>query len=271
MFKFKLDDVHCKVEFAHATQDIDVPGRLVGKGTVAGIMAKWLGISAGLPVIEATVQWSVSDDIAPAWDVAMAYLIEINGTPQVKMRVEVLPEDLSRPMEELMTIGFMLPAIPVVNAIPAVVAAPPGIVTYADLPQITSILRPKLVKNRPSAEPSAAAAEPVRAVERQQDTGPVTIEGRWKITVKGPTGPQVTELLIERAGGELTGTQSAQGVSSPITDVSMEGNRIRWVNHVTKPMKLKVDFSGVLEGTTMTGKCKAGFLGSYDFVGTKAY
>jgi hypothetical protein len=37
----------------------------------------------------------------------------------------------------------MITAMPVVNAIPAVVAAPAGIVTYADLPPVTSRLRPK--------------------------------------------------------------------------------------------------------------------------------
>ncbi len=35
-----------------------------------------------------------------------------------------------------MTLGHIMTAIPVINAIPAVVAAPPGIVTYNDLPLI---------------------------------------------------------------------------------------------------------------------------------------
>ncbi len=268
LFKFKLDDVRCEVEFAHATQDLDVPGRTVKKGTVAGIMAKWLGISAGLPVIEATVQWSVGDDITPAWEVAMAYLVEIDGTPQIKMRVEVLPEDLTLPIEELMTIGFMFPALPVVNAIPAVVAARPGIVTYADLPPMTSVLRPKALKKQPPT-PVIEAPAPLTP-QRESASGPVSVEGKWNVTVKGPTGPQVTELLIERLDGKLGGVQTGQGMSSPITDVTLEGNKIRWLNHVTKPMKLKVEFSGVIEGATMTGKCKAGFMGSYPFTATKA-
>jgi 2,4-diaminopentanoate dehydrogenase len=37
-------------------------------------------------------------------------------------------------MEEFMVLGHILTALPVVNAIPAVVAAPSGIVTYGDIP-----------------------------------------------------------------------------------------------------------------------------------------
>lgn len=268
LFKYKLDDVRCEVEFAHATQDLDVPGRLVKKGTVAGIMAKWLGIASGHPVIEATVQWCVGDEIEPAWEIAMAYRIEVNGTPQIKLRVEVLPEDLSLPIEELMTIGFMFPATPVVNAIHAVVGARPGIVTYADLPPMTSVLRPKALKA--SVTPLVEAPEPSVQWAPSSTDAATSIEGKWHVTVKGPTGPQATELLIQRVDGKLSGTQSGQGMTSPIVDLTLDGSKIRWVNHVTKPMKLKVEFTGDIQGSTMTGKCKAGFMGSYKFTAIKA-
>ena len=37
-------------------------------------------------------------------------------------------------MEELTVLGHILTALPVVNAIPAVVAAPPGIISYDGIP-----------------------------------------------------------------------------------------------------------------------------------------
>jgi hypothetical protein len=40
----------------------------------------------------------------------------------------------SMSLEEMLAIGSVITAMPVVNAIPAVIAARPGIVTYADLP-----------------------------------------------------------------------------------------------------------------------------------------
>jgi hypothetical protein len=63
--------------------------------------------------------------------------------------------------------------------------------------------------------------------------------------------------------------QTGQGMSSPIQELTLEGNTVRWINLVTKPMKLKVQFTGTIDGTSMTGKCKAGFMGSYPFTATK--
>jgi cytochrome P450 len=97
-----------------------------------------------------------------------------------------------------------------------------------------------------------------------------SLEGTWNLVVKGPTGPQPTVLVIERAADKLTGTQSGQGSSTAVTDVTVDGNKVSWVNHVTKPIKLKVTFAGEISGNTMGGKCKAGFMGSYSFTAVKA-
>ena len=130
-----VDDIRCEVGFAHASADCDVPGRNVRQGTVAGINAKWFGSIGGTDVIEVNVQWTVTPNLDPSWEVAMAYLMEIKGHPQVNMRVEVLPQDFeSMSLEEMLAIGSVITAMPIVNAIPAVVGARPGIVTYADLP-----------------------------------------------------------------------------------------------------------------------------------------
>ncbi|OLT12154.1 dihydrodipicolinate reductase [Actinomadura sp. CNU-125] len=134
-----LDDVRCEVGFAHATKDLDLPGREVKAGTVAGLDVRWIGAAGGADVVEAHVRWTVTPDLDPAWDVAMAYLIEVRGHPQVNLRVEVLPQDMtSMSLDEMLAIGSVITAMPVVNAIPAVVAARPGIVTYADLPTQSS-------------------------------------------------------------------------------------------------------------------------------------
>ena len=136
-----VDDIRCEVEFAHATTDLEVPGRDVRQGTVAGIDAKWFGSSGGTDVIEVNVRWTITPHLEPAWEIAMAYQIEVRGHPQVNIRAEVLPQDFtSLTLEEMLAIGSVITAMPVVNAIPAVVAARPGIVTYADLPAQASRL-----------------------------------------------------------------------------------------------------------------------------------
>ena len=135
----EVDDIRCEVEFAHATTDLAVPNRDVKAGTVAGIDAKWFGSRAGTDLIEVNVRWTVTPFLDPAWEIAMAYQIEVRGHPQVNVRAEVLPQDFeSMSLDEMLAIGSVITAMPIVNAIPAVVGARPGIVTYADLPAQTS-------------------------------------------------------------------------------------------------------------------------------------
>jgi hypothetical protein len=136
-----VDDIRCDVEFAHATTDLAVTNRDVKAGTVAGIDAKWVGSIGDTDVIEVNIRWTITPNLDPAWEVAMAYLIEVRGHPQVNLRAEVLPQDFeSLSLEEMLAIGSVITAMPIVNAIPAVVAARPGIVTYADLPTQSSRL-----------------------------------------------------------------------------------------------------------------------------------
>jgi hypothetical protein len=97
----------------------------------------------------------------------------------------------------------------------------------------------------------------------------MSIAGKWNITIKSPAGPQVTTLELQEADGKITGIQSGQGSSSDITDASYDGSKLFWVNHTNKPMKMKVEFTASVEGTQMTGKVKAGFMGSFPFTGVK--
>ena len=264
MHGIALDDIRCEVEFAYATEDLDVPGRDVKKGTVAGIHAKWLGIYQGFPVIDCSVQWTVAEEITPPWDIAMAYLVEVLATPQVKMKIDILPDDMSLPMEELMKIGFMFPAMPVVNAIPAVVAARPGIVTYADLKPVTSVFAPKALPKQ-----ELALVEEDEPLASSGSASESNLAGKWQITVKGPTGPQLTELTLTASGEGYSGVQSGDGMDSPVEGFTVDGANVSWINRVSKPMKLKVTFSGVVDGDSIVGKCKAGFMGKFSFTATR--
>lgn len=112
----------------------------------------------------------------------------------------------------------------------------------------------------------AVKAAPAAAEAPIED---VPFEGTWDLVVKGPTGPEKTVLVIERNGAALSGTQTGQGTTSPLTDVKVDGKKVSWVNHVTKPMKLKVAFSGEISGRKLSGKLKVGIIGSFSFTAEK--
>ena len=115
----------------------------------------------------------------------------------------------------------------------------------------------------------AAPPTPPPAALDGAPTEHTSLEGTWKLVVKGPTGPQPTLLVIARAGGTLSDSQTGQGSTTDVTDVRIDGRKVSWVNHVKSPTKLKVTFTGETTGSSMSGSCKPGFLGTYPFTAVK--
>lgn len=133
-----LQDKRCSAEFATATRDLDLPGRPIAAGTVAGIRVRWEGILGGRAVIENCQLWAMTRHLEPAWKVEHAYLVDIEGDPNIHTRMDILPEGDLAAMTgaDFHAIGMTITGLPSINAIPAVCAAAPGIRTYADLPVI---------------------------------------------------------------------------------------------------------------------------------------
>jgi hypothetical protein len=125
----QLDEVRYTPEFGLATKDLDLGYMRIPKGTVCGINGLWQGIVDDRPLLEMGLLWRLGDAMEPDWEVHEGHLIEVSGTPSITLRHEIHHDATSYNSET---------ANPAVNAIPAVVAARPGLVTLADLPLITA-------------------------------------------------------------------------------------------------------------------------------------
>jgi hypothetical protein len=133
----------CRVDFAVATRDLDLPGRPITAGTVAGLDVRWEALRDGEAVIELHQRWVMGRHLEPAWSVEHGWVVEVTGDPRLRIKVDVWPdtEDLgSLTSSDYHDIGMRLTALPIVNAIVPVCAAEPGIATYADLPVISATL-----------------------------------------------------------------------------------------------------------------------------------
>ena len=99
----------------------------------------------------------------------------------------------------------------------------------------------------------------------------MAVDGTWKLTVNTPMGAQESTLVLANSGGVPSGTQSA-GASEgrPIDDVAINGNEVSWKSSITKPMSLTLEFSGTVEGDSMSGKVKLGMFGTQTFSGVRA-
>ena len=131
-----FDEVVCEAEYAKATEDVDLGSWRIPAGGVAGVAASWHGKVGGRSIVELRVRWKKGRNLEPDWELDSGYLIEIDGRPTIRTKLEILPPPDFRATTfgEFMVLGMILTAMPAVNAIPNVVAAAPGIVTYTDIP-----------------------------------------------------------------------------------------------------------------------------------------
>jgi 2,4-diaminopentanoate dehydrogenase len=135
----ELTEIGFEVQFARATQDVDLGFMLVPQGTVSAIDACWYGMVGDHRLVECKVLWLIGQHHDPDWNsrVKHGYFVEVEGSPRVRSQFQILPpKGWSEP--DFMGLGMIMTAMPAVNAIPAVVAAAPGIATYRDLPLITA-------------------------------------------------------------------------------------------------------------------------------------
>jgi len=98
----------------------------------------------------------------------------------------------------------------------------------------------------------------------------MAVDGAWKLTVNTPMGTQESTLVISSSGATLTGTQSAGSESRPIDEGTVNGNDVRWKASISRPMPMTLEFSGTVDGDTMSGSVRLGMFGSQQFSGVRA-
>lgn len=135
----ELDEITCVPEYAETTEDLVMASWTIPAGHVAGVAASWRGILNGETVIDINVRWKKGQTLKPDWTIeGDGWKITIDGRPTVNMQVGFLPPpdmiESAKTIDDFFVLGHIMTALPPIHAIPAVVAAEPGIATYADLP-----------------------------------------------------------------------------------------------------------------------------------------
>jgi hypothetical protein len=133
----ELDEIVCEAEYAKATADVVMESWTIPANHVAGVAASWQGRVGGRTVVELNVRWRKGQTLDPDWAIREGHVIRIDGRPTVTASLEYLPpaDFEATTFAEFMVLGMIMTAMPAINAIPHVINAAPGIVTYNDLPQ----------------------------------------------------------------------------------------------------------------------------------------
>ncbi|MFI0409632.1 hypothetical protein [Actinomadura sp. 3N508] len=131
-----LDDFEETYELCPAPESFDTPAGRIGKGTTAGLRFQVSGLHRGRPVITVEHVARLREDLAPHWPAPPfgepgGYRVEIAGEPP--WRLDVAGPGAADPSVP----GTLATALRLVNALPAVAEARPGLHTPLTLPPLT--------------------------------------------------------------------------------------------------------------------------------------
>ena len=128
----ELDDINEIYERRATEKDIVTTMGTIKKGTAGALRFEVRGIVAGKPAIVVEHVTRMSDEIAPDWPQGKGYRVIIEGEPRMKISMDM--EDCHG---DHAVGGVIQTATRMINAIPAVVAHEPGLMSALDLPLIT--------------------------------------------------------------------------------------------------------------------------------------
>ncbi len=130
-----LDEIRQVVERREAVRDYDTPMGPIAQGTMAGLRFEVQGIVDGHPALVVEHVTRMHDEVAPEWpqpEGEGGYRVIVEGVPRMSVSLEMADEHGDHAVG-----GVVLTATRLVNAIPAVCAAEPGLLSALDLPAIS--------------------------------------------------------------------------------------------------------------------------------------
>lgn len=132
----EVDQIRDSVEQEPAPEDLDVAAGHIAKGTVAALRFQIEGMVRGKPVIVVEHVTRLRADLRPDWAQPAhpggSYRVEITGEPSYFADIVPTSANGGAPYA-----AILAAAARIVNSIPDVIAAAPGIRTTLDLPLLT--------------------------------------------------------------------------------------------------------------------------------------
>lgn len=129
----ELDRITANHERRPATKPIRIGGHVVETGTTAAMRFEVIGVVGDRPALVVEHVTRLDDELAPEWPNGNgSYRVIVRGRPAMRCEFEFWDENGDHAVG-----GVLLTATRIVNAIPAVCAAPPGQLSALDLPLVT--------------------------------------------------------------------------------------------------------------------------------------
>ncbi|SPM34577.1 dihydrodipicolinate reductase, partial [Mycobacterium rhizamassiliense] len=135
-----IDEVAVSVDAVAAQADHQIFDRVLHAGTTAGQRWNWSGRRDGQTLIEIETLWTVGGEYPGHWPKPKdGWTLTIDGDPSMRTHFFALASfTRAASMEEHVRSASVATGMQILNAVPAVCAAPCGFATTADLPLIRS-------------------------------------------------------------------------------------------------------------------------------------
>ncbi|NSC19755.1 hypothetical protein FM076_00325 [Streptomyces albus subsp. chlorinus] len=95
------------------------------------------------------------------------------------------------------------------------------------------------------------------------------VEGTWNLSISTPIGKIKAVVELREQDGVLTGVAHGAGEEVPLSNLTLDGDRLTWKQAITKPMRLDLAFDVTVDGDTLQGTSKAGRLPSSKVTGER--
>jgi len=129
----QLDEIRQDFERRPATRAVTIGQRTVEPGTMGALRFEVQGIVGGVPALVVEHVTRIDDTLAPEWPQGNgSYRVLVKGDPGMRCDYEFWDERGDHAVG-----GVVLTATRIVNAIPAVCQAKPGLLSALDLPLVT--------------------------------------------------------------------------------------------------------------------------------------
>jgi hypothetical protein len=135
-----IDEVTATVDAVAGAHDHQIFDRVLRAGTTAAQRWNWVGRRRGEPLVEIETLWTVGGEYPGHWPKPRdGWTLTIEGDPSMRAHFMSLASFSRRAtMEEHVRSANVATAMQILNATPAVCAAPSGFATAASLPLIRS-------------------------------------------------------------------------------------------------------------------------------------
>jgi hypothetical protein len=125
----ELDDISERHEVLLADEGFEIASGPIEKGTISGMRFEIIGVVGGEERIVVEHVTRLRDQDAPEWPQGEGYRVLIDGEPSLRIDLS-----LSSHVGDHNHAGCLATAMHVLNAVPHVVEADPGVLTLLDLP-----------------------------------------------------------------------------------------------------------------------------------------